>query len=600
MLQQSVRREQEYPQQSSAQHEPWKEKVVYQIFPRSFQDSNGDGSGDLPGIVSRLDYIRSIGVDTIWLSPVYESPRVDQGYDIRNHREIDPLMGTMEDWEELLREMHARGMDLWMDLVLNHTSDQHRWFRQSRSSTDNPYRDYYIWRPAEPGGEPPNNWTSYLGGSAWEYDEATGEYYLRLYNKRQPDLNWDNPKVREEIQGLVRYWLDKGVDGFRLDAINVVSKDHRLPDTDESKLEGSGYKHFKNDPHVHQYLRELNEKGFSHKEGTVTVGEASMVSMEDVARYTDPDRKELSMIFMMESPSIGTDPNDSFKEREWKLPELKEIVARWEKELLNRGWFGLFASNHDHPRMVSSFGHDGKYRVESAKMLATLVHTLWGTPFIYQGEEIGMTNSPFESVDQLDDQMALHYYDSRTKRGEDAKEVESRVLAGTRDHARTPMQWTDEEQAGFTSGEAKPWMPVNPNYRGINVQAQENDPDSILNYYRKLIALRREHADVIVHGEYASLLEEHEQVFAYVRRNEQRQGLMLLNFSEKEAEFELPEDIGVCLESAYRLLGNYPAEEGAEEADMGKDSLSRTKGNVVPHVLRPYEALIIGGLKPAP
>lgn len=567
------------------QHESWKEKVVYQVFPRSFQDSNGDGSGDLRGIVSRLDYIRSIGVDTIWLSPVYESPRVDQGYDIRNHREIDPLMGTMEDWEELLRETHARGMDLWMDLVLNHTSDQHRWFKQSISSKDNPYRDYYIWRPGEADGEPPNNWTSYLGGSAWEYDEASGEYYLHLYNKRQPDLNWDNPKVREEIHGLVRYWLDKGVDGFRLDAINVVSKDHRLPDTDESKLEGSGYKHFKNGPHVHEYLRELNEQGFSHKEGTVTVGEASMVSMDDVARYTDPDRQELSMIFMMESPSIGTDPNDSFKERDWKLPELKEIVARWEKELLNRGWFGLFASNHDHPRMVSSFGHDGQYRVESAKMLATLVHTLWGTPFIYQGEEIGMTNYPFESVDQLDDQMALHYYESRTAQGEDPKEVERRVLEGTRDHARTPMQWTDGEQAGFTDGSAKPWMPVNPNHREINVQAQENDPDSVLNYYRSLIALRREHADVIVHGEYASLLEEHEQVFAYVRRNENSQGLVLLNFSDQEAEFELPDDIGVCLDSAYRLLGNYAADD---------------EGGVVPRTLRPYEALIFGGLKSAP
>lgn len=579
-------------------HESWKEKVVYQIFPRSFQDSNGDGNGDIPGIVSRLDYIRSIGVDTIWLGPVYESPRVDQGYDVSNQREIDPMMGTMEDWEELLRETHARGMELWMDLVLNHTSDEHRWFKRSRSSKDNPYRDYYIWRKGEKDGEPPNNWTSYLGGSAWTYDEATGEYYLHLYNKKQPDLNWDNPKVREEIQKMVRYWIDKGVNGFRLDAINVISKDSGLPDTSEQKMEGSGYKHFKNGPNVHEYLRELNEKAFSHKEGIITVGEASMVSMDDVARYTHPDRRELDMIFMMESPSIGNDPNDAFKSRDWKLTELKEIVTRWEKELLNIGWFGLFASNHDHPRMVSHFGNDGKYHAESAKMLATLVHTLWGTPFIYQGEEIGMTDYPFESIDQLDDQMARHYYRTRTEElGEDPEEVEKRVLAGTRDHARTPMQWDDGESAGFTTGE--PWMPVNPNHASINAAAQENDPDSILNYYRKLIEIRREHAEVVVHGEYVPILEEHEQVFAYIRRNHKSQGLVLLNFSEKEAEFELPEDVGVCTESAYRLLGNYEP-EGEDRERAGENGDTDAKADVVPRKLRPYEAIVFGGLKPAP
>lgn len=562
------------------QKESWKEKVVYQIFPRSFQDSDGDGNGDLRGIISRLDYIRSIGVDTIWLSPVYESPRVDQGYDIRNQREIDDLMGDMKDWEDLLQETHARGMELWMDLVLNHTSDEHRWFRRSRSATDDPYRDYYIWRKGSEDGGPPNNWTSYLGGSAWTYDEHTDEYYLHLYNKKQPDLNWDNPKVREEIVKLIRYWQAKGVDGFRLDAINVVSKDHNLPDTDESKLEGSGYKHFKNGPNIHKYLRELNDQAFSQKEGTVTVGEASMVSMKDVALYTHPDRHELNMIFMMESLSIGTDPNDAFKKREWKLTELKEIITRWQNELLNVGWYGLFAGNHDHPRQVSAFGDDGQYRIESAKMIATLVHTLWGTPFIYQGEEIGMTNYPFKSVEQLDDQMARHYYEFRTGLGEDPDEVERKLLAGTRDHARTPMQWDGSEQAGFTTG--KPWLPVNPNSREINVQAQENDPYSILNYYRDLIAMRREHADVIVHGEYVPILEEHEQIVAYVRRNEQRQGLTLLNFSDREASFELPEDIEFCLDSAYRLLGNYPPE-----------------GEGVPRTLRPYEALIFGGLKPA-
>lgn len=580
------------------QHESWKEKVVYQIFPRSFQDSNGDGNGDIPGIVSRLDYIKSIGVDTVWLSPVYESPRVDQGYDVANQREIDPMMGTMEDWEELLRETHARGMDLWMDLVLNHTSDEHRWFKRAISSPDNPYRDYYIWRKGEKDGQPPNNWTSYLGGSAWTYDEASDEYYLHLYNKKQPDLNWDNPKVREEIQKMVRYWIDKGVNGFRLDAINVISKDSELPDTNESKMEGSGYKHFKNGPNVHEYLHELNEKGFSHKEGIVTVGEASMVSMDDVARYTHPDRRELNMIFMMESPSIGTDPNDAFKSRDWKLTELKEIVTRWEKELLNVGWFGLFASNHDHPRMVSHFGNDGKYHAESAKMLATLVHTLWGTPFIYQGEEIGMTDYPFESMEQLDDQMARHYYRTRTEElGEEPAEVEKRVLAGTRDHARTPMQWDDGQRAGFTTGE--PWMPVNPNHREINVAAQDHDPDSILNYYRSLIAIRREHAEVIVHGEYVPILEEHEQVFAYIRRNHKSQGLVLLNFSEKDAEFELPEDVGVCTESAYRLLGNYETDSEDEEHAGGKGDIDARNG-VVPRILRPYEAIIFGGLKPAP
>lgn len=323
-----------------------------------------------------------------------------------------------------------------------------------------------------------------------------------------------------------------------------------------------------------------------------------MVSMDDVARYTHPDRRELNMIFMMESPSIGTDPNDAFKSRDWKLTELKEIVTRWEKELLNVGWFGLFASNHDHPRMVSHFGNDGKYHAESAKMLATLVHTLWGTPFIYQGEEIGMTDYPFESMEQLDDQMARHYYRTRTEElGEEPAEVEKRVLAGTRDHARTPMQWDDGQHAGFTTGE--PWMPVNPNHREINVAAQDHDPDSILNYYRSLIAIRREHAEVIVHGEYVPILEEHEQVFAYIRRNHKSQGLVLLNFSEKDAEFELPEDVGVCTESAYRLLGNYETDSEDEEHAGGKGDIDARNG-AVPRILRPYEAIIFGGLKPAP
>ncbi|NGZ78002.1 glycoside hydrolase family 13 protein [Saccharibacillus alkalitolerans] len=559
----------------------WKEKVVYQIFPCSFQDSNGDGNGDLRGIVSRLDYIRSIGADTIWICPVYRSPLEDQGYDVSDQREIGEIFGTMQDWEELLEETHKRGMELWMDLVLNHTSAEHRWFKRSRSSKDDPFRDYYIWRQGKEDGSPPNNWTSYLGGSAWTYDEATGEYYLHLYSETQPDLNWDNPKVREEIQGLIRYWLDKGVDGFRLDAINVVSKESELPDSMEKKVQGSGYKHFKNGPKVHEYLRELNEKGFSHKEGTITVGETSMVSMDDVKRYTAPERRELSMIFMMESPDIGSDPDDSFKSRDWKLSELKEIITRWEKELKDQGWFGLFGSNHDRPRLVSQFGDDGRYRVESAKLLATLVHTLWGTPFIYQGEEIGMTNYPFESVDRLEDQEAVHYYRSQTEKGEDPAEVERRVLAGTRDHARTPMQWSAGPNAGFSEG--KPWMPVNPNYREINVEAEEKNPDSVLNYYRKLIEIRREHANVVVHGEYAPVLEEHEQVLAYVRRCSASQGLVLLNLSDREAEFELTGEICGCLDTARRLLGNYPAD-----------------GHGIPAKLRPYEAIVFGGLKPMP
>ncbi|MFP4978793.1 alpha-glucosidase [Paenibacillus sp. CN-4] len=545
----------------------WKEAVVYQIYPRSFMDSDGDGVGDLQGIVSRLDYLQQLGVDVVWLSPVYKSPNDDNGYDISDYRDIMDEFGTMRDWEELLAGLHARGMKLMMDLVVNHSSDEHAWFMESRASKDSPYRDYYIWRPGGDNGEPPNNWSSIFSGPAWEYDEATNEYYLHLFSRKQPDLNWENPKVREEIYEMMAFWLDKGVDGFRMDVINMISKTPGLPSVGDEPL-GDGSRHFMNGPKVHEYLREMNEQVLSRYD-MMTVGETPGASVEDAIRYTSEDRRELQMVFQFEHMEVDSGPGGKWDVTPWTLHKLRGVMHKWQVGLAEQGWNSLYLNNHDQPRMVSRFGDDGRYRLESAKMLATLLHTLKGTPYIYQGEEIGMTNVKFPSLEHYRDIETLNMYREKvTEGGADHSHILNAIYAKGRDNARTPMQWDDSPNAGFSEG--TPWLSVNPNYREINVQQALDDPDSIFHYYRQLIALRKQHP-IMVYGDYELLLEDHEFIYAYTRTLENEQWLVLLNFCANEQDT----GFGSRLASAQEIvIGNY------------KDAPE------TPGVLRPYEAIV--------
>lgn len=549
----------------------WKEGVVYQIYPRSFYDSNGDGIGDLQGIIRKLDYLKKLGVDIIWLSPVYSSPNDDNGYDISNYRQIMAEFGTMQDMERLIAEMHKRGMKIIMDLVVNHTSDEHPWFIESRSSRDNPYRDYYIWRKGK-DRKPPNNWGSRFGGSAWEYDQTTGEYYLHLFSRKQPDLNWENPRVREEVYDMMRWWLDKGIDGFRMDVINMISKVKGLPDGRIRKGEkySKDDSYYINGPRVHEYLQEMNKRVLSHYD-IMTVGETPGVTPEIARKYVDFDRNELNMLFHFELMEIDRQ-STKWKPRKWRLTELKEIFTKWYEGLKEKGWNSLYMSNHDQPRMVSRFGDDRKYRVESAKMLATLLHTLPGTPYIYQGEEIGMTNVAFETIADYRDIETLNWYREKKKEGVPEEKIMAAIHRTSRDNARTPVQWDDSPNAGFTGG--VPWIKVNPNYKEINVSRALKDPDSIFYYYRKLIKLRKENP-VIVYGDYKLILAEDESIYAYLRRLENDSLLVILNFFTRPARFHLPEDIEYG--DKELLISNYPVEknEGIRE---------------IP--LRPYEARI--------
>ncbi|MDO7905900.1 alpha-glucosidase [Paenibacillus sp. JX-17] len=547
----------------------WKEAVVYQIYPRSFMDSNGDGIGDLRGIISKLDYLQELGVDVVWLSPVYQSPNDDNGYDISDYYNIMNEFGTMADWEEMLEGMHRRGIKLMMDLVVNHTSDEHAWFVESRSSKENPYRDYYIWRPGKEDGRPPNNWGSFFSGPAWKKDEAAGEYYLHLFSTKQPDLNWDNPKLRTSIYDMMKFWLDKGVDGFRMDVINLISKVEGLPDgTGEGEL-GDGSPHYMNGPHVHEYLHEMNQEVLS-KYDVMTVGEMPGVTIEEAVKYTDAAREELQMVFQFEHMHVDAGEQGKWELAPWTLHKLRDILHKWQMGLQHHGWNSLYLNNHDQPRMVSRFGNDGEYRVQSAKMLATLLHTLKGTPYIYQGEELGMTNVKFGSIEEYKDIETLNMYKDRMDRlGGDQKEIMESIYAKGRDNARTPMQWNDGPQAGFTSG--TPWISINPNYKEINAAQAVQDPDSVFHYYKQLIALRKQHL-VMVYGDYELLLPDHEFIYAYTRTLDQEQWLITLNFSGAPAFLELPEPY----ESAHkeRVIGNY-SEAGME-----------------PHFLRPYEARV--------
>ncbi|WP_144549448.1 alpha-glucosidase [Peribacillus simplex] len=535
----------------------WKEAVVYQVYPRSFMDSDGDGIGDINGILMKLDYLQELGVNVIWLSPVYQSPNDDNGYDISDYKSIMTEFGTMSDFDRLLKAVHERGMKVMMDLVVNHSSDEHPWFKESRSSKDNPKRDYYIWKPGRNGKEP-NNWESIFKGSAWEYDEGTDEYYLHLFSRKQPDLNWENPKLREEIYSIMTWWLDKGVDGFRMDVINFLSKDQSYSDgaVHHEKQHGDGSPFFLNGPRIHEFLQEINQRTLSGHD-VITVGEMPGVTPEEAQLFTGKDRGELHMVFQFEHMDLGSGPAGKWSNDKWKLSDLKRILSKWQTGLEGDGWNSLYWNNHDQPRIVSRFGNDGKYRIESAKMLAACLHMLQGTPYIYQGEELGMTNVAFESIDDYRDIETLNSYDELVNsHGWSKERMMSAIHARSRDNARTPIQWNDSRNAGFTKG--TPWIKVNPNFPEINAEKAYNDQNSIFHFYKKLIQLRKKH-EVVVYGRFELLWPDDERIFAYTRSFEEERLLVLCNFREEQASYTLPEELQAY--SATRLIGNYDQEE---------------------------------------
>ena len=526
----------------------WKEAVIYQIYPRSFQDSNGDGIGDLPGIISRLDYLKSLGVDVLWLCPFYSSPNDDNGYDISDYYGIMEEFGTMADFDALLAGAKERGLRVIIDLVVNHSSDEHEWFLESRQAKDSPKRDWYYWKPAKADGSPPNNWRSIFGGSAWEWDETTQEYYLHQFSKKQPDLNWESEDLRQAVYAMMRWWLDKGVDGFRMDVIPFISKDLSFPDFPED-FDGDLLKYYANGPRVHEFLQEMHREVLQHYDIT-TVGEGPGVGREHALLYIGKDRKELDMIFHFGHMTLDRVPDDFLGFREWSVREMKDIFFAWDQTLKDDGWASIFLGNHDFPRIVSRFGNDGEYHNASAKCLATLLMTLRGTPYVYQGDEIGMTNTHFEGIHEYQDLNTLNFYEEWKEEGKDLDKFVKTQLKTSRDHARTPIQWSSESQAGFTTG--KPWLRLSHNWKQINVAAQEEDPNSILNYYRKAIAFRKENP-TLVYGEVEPLLREHEQIFAFLRKEKNQQLLVLLNLSDQDVEFQLPKHVN----AGRVLLHNY-------------------------------------------
>ena len=532
----------------------WKSAVVYQIYPRSFADSTGDGLGDLRGIVGRLDYVQALGVDVVWLSPVYPSPQADNGYDISDYRGVDPMFGTLADFDVLLAEIHRRGMKLMMDLVVNHTSDEHPWFRDARASRKAPTRDWYLWRDAR-GGAEPNNWGSVFGGSAWQWDESTRQYYLHLFDRKQPDLNWDNPQVRTAVHELMRWWLDRGVDGFRMDVINFISKRDGLPDAPAVAgrefvvaLEG-----FADGPHVHEYLAEMTREVFGGRDGDfITVGEMPGVTTEEARLYTDPARGELDMVFQFEHVGLDESPGNKFDYTGLNLVALKESLNRWQAELAQTGWNSLYWNNHDQPRVVSRFGDDHPdYWAASAKALATILHGMRGTPFVYQGEEIGMTNCPLGSAGDLRDLEAINYFNGVVEAGGDQAKALAGINKVGRDNARTPMQWDAGPHAGFTTGD--PWLAVNPNSTWLNAAAQTDADDSVLAHYRTLIRLRHE-MPILVDGDFAPLMAQDPSIWAYSRATPDGKVLVIANCGRE------PRTVALDLEwdDAELLLGNLP------------------------------------------
>ena len=549
----------------------WKNAVVYQIYPRSFKDSNGDGIGDLEGIYEKLDYLAELGIDVIWMSPVYKSPNDDNGYDISDYQDIMDDFGTMADFDRVLKKAHSLNIKIMMDLVVNHTSDEHKWFIESKKSKDNPYHDYYMWADPDKNGNPPNRWESCFSGSAWEYVESVGQFYLHSFSRKQPDLNWDNPKVREEVFKMMTWWCDKGIDGFRMDVISMISKYPGLPDGPEN---GNGYTGNTScdGPNIHKYLREMNEKVLS-KYRLITVGECPGVNAEQAKKYANIDGSELDMIFQFEHVSgsaLKPCHHGKWDGEAMTMPELRANFTKWQKDLEGCAWNSLFLSNHDQPRCVSRFGNDSEqYRELSAKMLATMTHFQKGTPYVYQGEELGMTNAYMENIADYRDIESLNAYkELTTKENIPAKTVMGYIKAVGRDNARTPMQWDASDNGGFTSG--TPWLQVNKNYKTINAAAQVNDPDSVFAYYKKLIALRHTN-EVMVDGVYDVLIPDHPQIYAYTRTLGDKQLLVLCN--DSDTNVAIPAELQKKIHAAKNILiQNY------------KDTDEST--------LRPYEAVV--------
>ncbi|RKS99120.1 alpha-glucosidase [Flavobacterium sp. 123] len=540
----------------------WKEATVYQIYPRSFKDSDGDGVGDLKGIISKLDYVKSLGIDAVWLNPIYTSPNDDNGYDISDYREIMKDFGTMEDFDLLLKEMHKRDIKLIMDLVVNHSSDEHEWFKQSRSSRDNKYRDYYHWWPAEKG-KPTYRWSFFdVNSEAWKYDAQTDAYYLHYFSQKQPDLNWENPKVRQEVYDIMRFWLNKGIDGFRMDAFQFASKDTTWPELPKG-YEKNVNKYYGVGPHLHDYLQEMNREVFS-KYDIMTVAEGAGSSPEDAMQFVDPDRKELNIAYHFESVDIGKHLKD------FGLVKYKDIFSRYDQTFKDKGWLSIFLANHDQPRMVSKFGNDTpKFRAISSKMLSTFVMTMRGTPFYYNGDELGMVNIRFDNINDYNDVQTKNKYLELKNNGGNLKAYIQGQKQTSRDNSRTPFQWDTTQNAGFTTG--TPWLKINPNYETLNAEAQEKDPNSVLNYFRNLVALRKKEP-TLVYGKYTLLDKENPDVFAYTRELDGKKLLILLNFSEKNTAYTLP----ISTAKSKIILDNY----------------SNTK-KIKKNTLRPYEAVIL-------
>ena len=553
----------------SVKNQWWKKSVVYQIYPRSFMDSNGDGIGDINGIVEKLDYLKELGVDVLWLSPVYKSPNDDNGYDISDYQDIMDDFGTMSDFDRMLQEAHKRGLKIMMDLVVNHTSDEHPWFVESRKSKDNPYRDYYIWKDPVNGKEP-NNWGACFGGSVWEFDEHTGMYYLHLFSKKQPDLNWENEEVRHKIYDMMNWWCEKGIDGFRMDVISLLSKVQTFPDGEcKGGLYGDSDPYICSGPRIHEFLREMNKEVLS-KYDLITVGETAGVTIEQAKKYANLDGSELNMVFQFEHAFLANGPYGKWTDNPVPLLELKQVMSKWQTALEGKAWNSLYWDNHDQPRAVSRYGNDSsEFREISAKMLATCLHMMQGTPYIYQGEELGMTNIYFDSIDDYKDIECIDNYRELTESGLISKEDMIRYLGlRGRDNARTPMQWDASGNAGFTTG--TPWIKVNKNYKEVNAEKQVNDPDSVFSYYKQLIRLRHEN-EIIVYGDYELLEPDSDEVYIYTRHLGNEHLMIMCNFTDHDVDasedtFErIPAD-------AEKLIGNY------------KDDAKKT--------LRPYEAKV--------
>jgi alpha-glucosidase len=545
----------------------WKEAVGYQIYPRSFQDSNGDGIGDIQGIIKRLDYIKGLGIDVIWICPVYKSPNDDNGYDISDYQDIMEDFGTMKDFNQLLDEVHNRDMKLIIDLVLNHTSDEHEWFIESRSSKQSPKRDWYIWRDGKKEKEP-NNWESIFGGSAWEYDKETEQYYLHVFSTKQPDLNWENKDVREVLYDTVNWWLDKGIDGFRIDAISHIKKRPGFPDmpNPENKKYVSSFDMHMNQKGIHTFLQEFKDRTYANYD-VMTVGEANGVKADEAELWVGKENGKMDMIFQFEHLGLW----DAETSPEIDIVELKKVLTRWQKGLEGNGWNALFIENHDKPRVVSTWGNDGEFWKQSATSMAAMYFLMQGTPFIYQGQEIGMTNVQFSSIDDYDDVAVKNLYRLKTEEGIPHQEIMEIIWASSRDNSRTPMQWSSEENAGFTTG--SPWMKVNENYKKINVETQEKDPDSILSFYKKMIKLKKDQ-DVFTYGTYDLLLEKDPQIYAYTRTDDKIKMLVITNLSSTEAKCSFE---GTALNSEQLVLNNYEV-----ESHKDKDLL----------LLKPYEVRV--------